>query len=178
MAEGGGDGVLLKVLGAIVALITIAGGGLTLLFHVRPGLQPCIGGASATFTGAPVFPRMRYREYLLHEGTPKQEIARQPDIGGAEIRFSYRVNNLKGAVMPLVYTLVTVSHGEATGIDPAQDRAPARLVNPDTCTETGGKDLFVSIPDPKQHYRVVLELYRNRDELDRLALFETPTFHG
>lgn len=178
MAGGGGDGLLLKVLGALVALITIAGGGLTLLFHVRPALQPCIGGASATFTGAPVFPRMPYREHLFHEGTSKELISKEPNIIGAEIRFSYRVSNLKGAELPLVWTLVTVAHGEVTGIVLSQDRALARLVTPNTCTETGGKDLFVFIPDPKKQYRVVLELYRNKARNDRLALFETPTFHG
>jgi hypothetical protein len=178
VAEGGGDGILLKVLGAVVALVTIAGGGLTLLFHLEPQLEPCIGGASATFTGAPVFPGTSFRDHLFHEGESKEDIARQPNLIGAEVRFSFRVNNLKGAHLPLVWSLVTSAGGEVTGIVPGEDRAGALVVNPDTCTETGGKDLFVAIPERTKHYRVVLELYRNPDRTDRLALFETPTFRG
>ena len=172
--------MLLKVLGALVALITIAGGGLTLLFHVRPDLQPCIGGASATFTGAPVFPNMSLAEHLYSEGASKQEIAHEPNLVGAEVRFTYRVNNLKGTDLPLVWSLVTVRGGEVTGVASGEDRKPALTVTPDTCTETGGKDLFVPIPDPRKQYRVVLELYRSRnaEQIDRLALFETPTFQG
>jgi len=52
------------------------------------------------------------------------------------------------------------------------------LVTPDSCSETGGKDLFVPIPDPRKRYRVVLELYRERTFRDRLALEETPIFSG
>ena len=51
------------------------------------------------------------------------------------------------------------------------------LVTPDSCSETGGKDLFVPIPD-KKRYRVVLELYREQQLRDRLALEETPIFSG
>jgi hypothetical protein len=167
-----------KVLGVVIALITIAGGTVSLLFHLRPGLEPCVGGSSAEFTGAPVFPRMKFRDHLFHTGVSKQDIARQPDVVGAEIRYSYRVNNLKGADLPLISSVVTVDHGEVTGIVAEEDRALARLVSPSTCTETGGQDLFVFIPDPKKHYRVVLELYRDQARTDRLALFETPTFSG
>lgn len=176
--SGNGDGLLLKLLGVVVALVTIAGSGLALLFHLRPGLEPCVGGASAEFTGAPVFPQMQFHDHLLHTGTPKEEIAQQPNPIGAEIRYSYRANNLKGAHLPLVWSLVTVNRGEVTGIVRGEDRALARTVGPDTCVETGGEDLFVFIPEPKKHYRVVLELYRNEDRTDRLALFETPTFRG
>ena len=50
-----------------------------------------------------------------------------------------------------------------------QDRALAMLVTPDSCSETGGKDLFVPIPDPRKRYRVVLELYREQHLRDRLV---------
>jgi hypothetical protein len=170
--------VLVKALGVVVALVTIAGGGVTLLFHLRPGLEPCVGASSAEFTGAPVFPHMKFSDHLFHTGASKQDIARQHDVTGAEVRYSYRVNNLKGAVLPVISSVVTVDHGEVTGIVSGQDRAIARKVTPDTCTETGGDDLFLYIPDPKKHYRVVLELYRDESRADRLALFETPTFSG
>jgi hypothetical protein len=176
--DGNGDGVLLKALGAVVALVTIAGGGLALMFHVRPDLEPCVGGASAEFTGAPVFPRMQFHDHLLHTGRDKGFIEQQPNPLGAEVRYSYRATNLKGGHLPIVWSLVTVNRGEVTSIVRGEDRAIARRVDPDTCTETGGDDLVVLIPEQGKHYRIVLEIYRNDDRTDRLALFETPTFRG
>jgi hypothetical protein len=52
------------------------------------------------------------------------------------------------------------------------------LVTPDACSTSGGKDLFVPIPDTRRRYRVVLELYREERLQDRLALEETPIFSG
>jgi hypothetical protein len=170
--------VLVKGLGILVALLTIAGGSVTLLFHLRPGLEPCVGGSSAEFTGAPVFPHMKNRDHLFHTGHSKQDAARQPNVTGAEVRYSYRLNNLKGADLLIISSVVAVDHGEVTGVVPGQDRAIARTVTPNTCTETGGDDLFLFIPEPKKHYRVVLELYRDKSRSDRLALFETSTFNG
>jgi hypothetical protein len=51
-------------------------------------------------------------------------------------------------------------------------------VSPESCSETGGKDLFVQIPVPGKRYRVVLELYRGDSLADRLALTETDPFRG
>jgi hypothetical protein len=51
-------------------------------------------------------------------------------------------------------------------------------VTPDACSETGGQDLFVQIPDRRKRYRVVFELHHGRDLEDRLALAETPIFSG
>jgi hypothetical protein len=38
--------------------------------------------------------------------------------------------------------------------------------------------VFVPIPDHGKRYRLVLELYRGSTFDDRVALYETPTFHG
>jgi len=170
--------MVLKLLGAAVALVTLVGGGVTLLFQLRPGLQPCIGGASAEFTGAPVFPQ-RLHAFLFSQNTAKQAIGRQPDLDGVEVRFTYRAQNLKGAHLQLYSSLVTIgSHGDVSGVVPEENRVLQLPINPDTCTQTGGKDAFVPIPEHGKRYRLVLELYRGSTFDDRIALFETPTFHG
>ena len=175
----GGDGRLLKILGAIVALITIAGGGVTLLFHLRPNLQPCIGAAVADFTGAQVFPRTHFHDYLFREGYSQQEIESQPNSLGAEVRLSFRLNNLKNDELYLYRSLVTVdADGEVAGVVPEEDRKLDTSIKAETCATTGGRDVFVEIRDRTKRYRVVLELFRSQDLSDRLALFETPTFHG
>jgi hypothetical protein len=68
--------------------------------------------------------------------------------------------------------------GTLGAVVPLQDRALAMTVAPDACSEGGGKDLWVQIPDIRTRYRIVLELYRDEDFDDRLALAETPIFHG
>ena len=77
------------------------------------------------------------------------------------------------------FTLVSVERDGTLGaVDPGQDRALGELVTPDACSVTGGRDLFVQIPDKKRRYRVVLELYRDTNLRDRFALAETPIFSG
>ena len=179
MAGDGGGGRLTKTLAVAATAIAIATGAVALLFHVRPELQPCLGGARASFTGAPVFPQVGFRDHLIREGTPREEVLKQPNLIGAEVRFSYHVENLRGAELPLVWSLVTVrGDGIVTGVVPGEDRALALLVQPDRCSNSGGKDLFVPIPARGEHYRVVLELYRDVARADRLDLFETATFQG
>jgi hypothetical protein len=170
--------MLLKLLGAAVALVTLVGGGVTLLFQLRPDLQPCIGGASAEFTGAPVFPQSLH-EFLFSQNESKQAISQAPDLDGVEVRFTYRAANMKDAPLRLYSSLVTVgSRGEVSGVVADENRVLQLPFKPDTCTETGGKDTFVPIPEHGKRYRLVLELYRGATFDDRVALFETPTFHG
>jgi hypothetical protein len=181
MAKTSGErtGRTMRVLTAIGIIVPVLAGIVSLLFYLRPGLKPCLGGSSATFTGAPVFPHVRFRDHLIRDGTSRQEAAKEPNLLGAEVRFSYRANDLRGAELPLTWSLVTIRHDGTLGaVVPDQDRALAMTVAPNACTESGGKDLFVVIPSPKLRYRVVLELYRNARRDDRLALFETSIFHG
>jgi hypothetical protein len=174
-----GEGHLIRTLTAASILIALIGAAVSLLFHLAPNLEPCVGGASAAFTGAPVFPRVRFRDYLIRDGAAREDAAAQPNLYGAEVRFSYRADNLRGAQLPLVWSLVTIGKGGVVNaVVPGQDRALAMTVTPDRCGDTGGKDLFVQIGDPNRRYRVVLELYRDQLRADRLALVETPTFQG
>ena len=180
MAEGEGKGgVALKLLGAAVALVTLVGGGLGLLFQLRPNLQPCVGGASATFTGAPVFPQNNH-DFLDSQNQPREEIAKQPVLDGVEVRFSYRAENLKNVRLTLYSSLVTVGRGdEVSGVVKGANRVPQLRIRPDTCTKTGGKDVFVPFLEPgDKRYRIVLELYKGETFNDRVALYETPTFRG
>jgi hypothetical protein len=169
----------MRVLTALGIIVPVLVGGTSLLFYVRPGLKPCLGGSSATFTGAPVFPHVRFRDHLVRVGATRQRAAQEPNLLGAEVRFSYRAKDLRGADLPLTWSLVNVERDGAVGaVVPGQDRALAMTVSPQACTETGGKDLFVVIPAPQRRYRVVLELYRDAKRDDRLALMETSVFHG
>lgn len=168
-----------RILTALGILVPVVAGITSLLFYVRPSLKPCLGGANAAFTGAPVFPHERFQTHLLREGARKQDVPKASNVIGAEVRFSYRANNLRGAELPLTWSLLTVERDGTLGaVVPSEDRLTAMIVSPDSCSESGGKDLFVHTPSTRQRYRVVLELYRNPQRTNRLALFETATFHG
>ena len=167
---------LFKALAVIVPIVVAAVG---LVYTVRPSLKPCVGAEQAQFTGVPVFPHVHFRDHLFRSGVPRAEIRKEPDVLGAEVRFSYETEDLRGAKMPITWSLVTIEKdGTLGGVVRGQDRALATLVTPDSCSESGGKDLFVPILDRKKRYRVVLELYRDRNLQDRLALEETPIFSG
>lgn len=166
----------IKALAVIVPLLVA---GLGLVYTVRPSLKPCVGASQAKFTGVPVFPHVRFRDHLFRSGASRAEIEQEPNIVGAEVRFSYRTDDLRGAKLPITWSLVSIERDGTLGaVVRGQDRALAMLVTPDSCSETGGKDLFLPIPDPKKRYRVVLELYREQQLRDRLALEETPIFSG
>ena len=51
-------------------------------------------------------------------------------------------------------------------------------ISPESCTEDGGSDVFVQIPEPGKRYRVVLGIYRDSELEDRVALTETDPFRG
>jgi hypothetical protein len=165
-----------KALAVIVPLVVAS---LGLVYTLRPSLKPCVGASEAQFTGVPVFPHVRFRDHLFRSGATRSEILKEPNVIGAEVRFSYRTDNLRGEKLPITWSLVSIERDGTLGaVVRGQDRALAMLVTPDSCSETGGKDLFVPIPDPRKRYRVVLELYREEHLRDRLGLEETPIFSG
>jgi hypothetical protein len=174
-----GGGLPLRVITAIGILVSVLVGGSSLLLSVRPGLRPCLGGSNASFTGAPVFPHVLFRDHQIRMGVPRQDAAKEPNLLGAEVRFSYRASDLRGAELPLTWSLVTVEKDGTLGaVVPGEDRALAMTVKPDACTENGGKDLWVLVPSPRKRYRIVLELYQSTRRDNRLALMETSIFHG
>ncbi len=178
--SGDGKGSTAKVLGLVGLVVSVLAGGLGLLFTVAPGLKPCIGATEAQFTGAPVFPRVRYHEHLERIGVPGDEIADEPNLLGAEVRYSYSTSTLRGHRLTIRWSLVRIERDGTIGpVDKTQDRAIAQSVTPKDCDTVRGQDLFVQIPEPRRDYRVVLELYEgDEDSHDRLALIETPVFRG
>lgn len=179
----------LKIVTAAGVAIAAVAGGLGLLFQVEPSWEPCLGGSSASFTAAPVFPNVTYSHFLQYNvGATPASVEAVPNRGvrGAEVRFLYTAKSLRGDPLWLYATLVTVSpDGSVTGIDPTLDEFYEFKIVPNACTESGGYDVFVQpIPNTRQHYRIVLELYRGeRLKAEnvfqpRLALTETPVFQG
>jgi len=165
----------LAIAGAVIATVT---GGLGLLFTLQPGLKPCIGDESVVFTGAPVFPG-GFREHLIRTGVSREEAASEPDVQGAEVRFSYRTSSLKGDHLRITWSLIPIERDGTFGrVIAGQDRAVAMEVEPATCSEGGGNDLFVTTPGDRKRYRVVLELYRGSDFTNRLAFTITEPFRG
>jgi hypothetical protein len=176
---GRSEGRVTRILTTAGVLVTLGAGGTGLLFSLRPSLRPCLGESEASFTGAPVFPHVRFFDHLVRNGARREEAAKEPNVVGAEIRFSYRTSGFRGAQLPLTWSLVTIERDGTIGpVVRGQDRALATVVTPDACSESGGKDLFVQIPDPRRRYRVVFELYRDKRLEDRLALAETAIFRG
>jgi hypothetical protein len=169
----------MRLLGALAIIVPILVGATTLAFSWKPGLKPCLGDTDASFTGAPVFPHVGFRDHLIREGTPREEAAKEDNIPGAEVRFSYTTNGFRGKRLVITWSLVRVERDGTLGaVVRGEDRALARVVTPDSCSEAGGKDLFVPILTPGKRYRVVLEMYRSASFDDRLALTETDVFRG
>jgi hypothetical protein len=174
-----------KVITAAGVLIAAVAGGVGLIFQFEPSWAPCLGGSSASFTAAPVFPNVTAGHFASMSGATPAEIKNDANARGAEVRFLYTTQSLRGDSLYLYATLVTVSpHGSATGIEPSLDEVQELKLVPDSCTESGGYDVFVPIPHAGRRYRIVLELYRGvrvkaLDQFQpRLALIETPVFQS
>jgi hypothetical protein len=177
--DGKGRGRTTRILTIGGLLVGLIAGSVGLLFTLEPGLTPCLGENEARFTGAPVFPHASYRAHLIRNGVSRSQAAKEPNLRGAEVRFSYRASGLRGKNLAATWSLLTIERDGTLGpVVREQDRALALTIKPNGCTETGGDDLFVEIPNPRKNYRVVLELYRDVGLTDRLALIETATFHG
>jgi hypothetical protein len=167
---------LLTLGGLLVTLIACTVG---VLFKLDPRLAPCLGTSSATFAGVPVFPHIRYRQFLADTGLSSATAASARDLPGAEIRYSYETHSLPGRQLVLRYSLLTVdSDGTLGAFVSAENLSPGLRIAPTACSQTAGNTLFVQIPDPHRRYEVVLELYVGEDLTDRVALAQTAIFHG
>lgn len=175
----GGGGRAKRILATIAVLVSVAAGAVGLLFTLKPNLKPCLGETSAAFTGAPVFPEVRYRDYLIRSGTDEETANQEPNLLGTEIRFSYSTAGLRGTKLTVIYSVITLERDGTLGaVMEGQDRLLAMSVTPESCSESGGHDVFIDIPGPRRRYRVVLELYRDETFVDRLALTETEPFRS
>ena len=192
--SGGGGRSWTRILTVAGTLVTVAAGGVGLLFKLEPSFEPCVGGSAARFVDVPVFPESR-AEYGYVSGQANAYSDR-PNQLGAEVRATVEIDNLRGSQLELYYTLLSAGdNGAADQVVPGADQIPTRTQTADACTWTGGFDVFVEpkpttlggqvvLPtglDPKKGYRIVLELFRGQREPDganRLALFESPVFRG
>jgi hypothetical protein len=168
-----------KVLGLVGLVVSAVAGIATLLFTLDPDLKPCIGGAEASFTGAPVFPNTPKDRHLERSGAPRSVVRDAAGQLGAEVRFSFHVSGLRGETLSVRYSLVRVGRDGAFGaIDPEADRGPGITFKSEACSEIIGQDLFINKPEsPSRHrYRVVLELYRGDSFDQRLGLTQTAIF--
>ncbi len=176
-------GNVAKTVAGTGAVIAAVAGAVGLLFQVDPRLAPCLGGRSATFTGSPVFPNYPYHQYLKDLGEGGSSISRGPNPSGAEIRYSYVADDLRGETLVLRETLVrlakdgTIAAADTNPLD-ANDLAPAATLVPTQCSQTSGGDIFVYVPHTRGRFEIVLELFLGERLDTRIALGETPPFDG
>jgi len=168
-----------RALRRIVAAVGIVAVAVPVAFQIWPDLQPCLGGTDAAFTGAPVFPQVRFHDHLIRNDVPKEKVLTEPNLWGAEVRFSYLTDGHRGATLAVTWSLVRIERDQTLGaVVPGQDRALAMTFTPQECSQGGGKDLFVQIPQRGARYRIVLELYRDPRLTERIALTQSDPFRG
>jgi hypothetical protein len=188
-------GTLGKLLGVVVTVVTLVGGTVTLLFQVDPYLEPCIGGAGATFTSVQVAPDYPLAQYIrdINNGQTPEGL---PSLVGAEIRYSYSTSNLSGKGVRLYATLQEVlGNGDVaappgppagpTSSENLQHQAglttePPPVVTPNKCSQDSSGLDWIDLPKGYGHhrYRVILEFYKGplNSFTDRVGVGETPIF--
>ena len=132
---------LLATLGSLIGVIAGAAG---LLFLFAPDMRPCLGDKSGSFVDAPVVPRVSFRDHLIRSGETYADARKQPDVHGAEVRFTFETHGYRGNELPITYSLFHVDRaGVLDGVVVGHDRAPAMTVKPSHCGDNGGHDLFI-----------------------------------
>lgn len=184
-----------KVLGIVVTLVTLIAATVTLIFRVDPSLEPCIGGAAATFTSVEVAPNYTLRQYLsdVNQGQTPPGV---PAVVGAELRFSYSTSNLSGEGVRLYTTLQGISpRGDVTappGPPPGPTSSenlqpqvgvpgqPPPVVTPNRCSEDSSGLDWIKLPKRRgtHRYRIVLEFYQGANYTfnHRVGIGESPIF--
>jgi hypothetical protein len=167
-----------KIAGGLAAAVTVAGGVVALVYTFEPSLSPCFG-SSVDFVSAPVFPGVPFRDHMIREGETFAAAAKEANPVGAEVRFDFVTAGFRGKELPVTWSLFRVDdHGSLSEVVPGQDRAAAMTIKPHSCSEHGGYDLWIPIPESNRRYRVLLELYRDKSLTERAGLIETETFHS
>lgn len=178
--DGAGGGRFGRSVAIVGAVLAVAATGIGVLFKVDPRLAPCLGGRDASFTGAPVFPHYGYRQFLQDRG--RTDTRGYPNIHGAEVRYSYRVDDLRGQRLVLRVTLVSVNRdGSIAGADTnAIDKNDLFVEDsfvPDQCSQAGGGTFFAHMPiEARGRYEIILELFIGMSLDQRVALGQTPQF--
>ena len=176
--RGGGVGTRVAF---ILGIITAVTGIVTFVFaDIDPRLAPCLDGADASFTGAPVFPHTSYEKYEEDLGMPPAKAKRLYSHfpAGDEVRYSIHTSDLRGQALYLYTTLVKVNRdGTIDKVVRGQDLVYQFKDIPNDCSQDEGAAILV-VPPPggRSRYRIILELYLGPTFYERLALSETATF--
>jgi hypothetical protein len=180
--SGGGEvrGRLTRTLTVGGVIISVMAGGVSLLFTLQPDLKPCLGDSDAEFTAAPVFPQTSLHAFLRRSDLSNAELRDVVEQRGAEIRFSYHTDGLRERELAVTSTLLTIEADGTLGrVVEGHDRKPQFQFEPGSCSETGGNDVFVEIPEgARRRYQIVLDLFRDEQLADRIALTRTAVFRG
>ena len=171
-----------KLVAAATAAVALVAGAVTLLFQVDPAIAPCLGGTHASFTGAPVFPNYPYWQFIRDMGGNP---AGYTNPVGAEVRYSYQVQDLRGETLVVRATLVrlakdgSIAAADTSALD-QEDLFAEQTVKPDQCSQDGGGTFFAHLPSggTASRYQIYLELYQGYGYNDRIALGQTPVFDG
>ena len=165
--------------GAAAAVVAIVTGVVGVLFEVDPRLAPCLNGADAAFTAAPVFPDTSYVQYATDHGLPDPK--RYEAYGsGVEVRYSLHTDDLRGQTLKLYTTVVQVNRdGTVANVIPGEDLQPVLSDTPTYCSQDEGTAILVQTPTNRgARYRVILELFQGNGYDERLAETETEVFDG
>ena len=170
----------MTTLAALGAIITVVGGVAALVFLAKPGWRPCVGSAHASFAAAPVIPNASYREHLVREGTPYKVALAEPDLTGAEVRFTFESDGYKGKPLAVTTSLLEVGEsGDVIRVVRGKDRQLAKRITPSRCSERAGEDTFILLPRGRsRRYRVLLELFDGEPPEQRVDLIETAVFRS
>ncbi len=168
----------MRIVKALAVIIPLIAATLALVFTVRPSLKPCVGASGAEFTGVPVFPHVRFRDHLFRSGASRAEMRSEPNILGAEVRFSYKTDDLRGAKLPIRWTLVSVEKDGTLGAVDRPRTGRSRCSSRRTDVRRRGPGHLR--PDPRQAQALPRRsrALSEQDLQDRLALEETPIFSG
>jgi hypothetical protein len=166
-------------IGAAAAVVAILTGVVGVLFEVDPRLAPCLNGADAAFSGAPVFPDTSYVRYAKDHGLRDPELYKSYG-SGVEVRYSLHTDDLRGQTLVLYTTVVRVSRdGTVARVVSGEDLVKVLSDTPSYCSQDEGTAILVQTPHQRgARYRVILELYQGTGYDERLAEFETEEFDG
>lgn len=184
-----------KLLGVAVTTVTLIAAIVALIFRVDPSLEPCFGGAGATFTSIEIVPGYTLVQYLrdINRGQAPKGL---PALTGAELRYSYSTSNLSGQGVRLYATLqgisprgdVTAPPGPPPGPTSSENlqkqvglpNQPPPVVTPNRCSQDSSGLDWIELPrhHGRRRYRIVLELYQGALNAfnHRVGVGESPIF--
>jgi hypothetical protein len=194
---------ILAVLGGLVGLTAATVG---LLYQFAPGVVPCVVGTRATIT-ATIVP-VRYADYYRDVLYPnKRKYYSGPEWWtkntptpayregqvGVIAGYTVQLDNVRDQKLTVAWSLLLIGvNEEVTPIDVSSSyrQVDTRDLTASLCSDQGGADIFIPVPQPNRRHRVLLELFRGGEmsgaagesigrppkSIDRLALTQSEIF--